>query len=204
MLRADRTTSLVDALQGLVTDRGMELKLCPGADVHLCPGLAAHVENGNAGTLNNTGRYLLLELPYHTVPEITKDEIFALKLAGITPIITHPERNALIMHDPVILQELVSMGALAQVTAMSVAGYLGEPITRSAETLLRHRLVHVIASDAHSAHSRPPGLSEAVESAAQILGNWDEAEAMVTRIPAAILAGTDPELPEPRHLSAKR
>jgi protein-tyrosine phosphatase len=63
--------------------------------------------------------------------------------------------------------------------------------------------VHVIASDAHNSGARPPRLSEAVEAAAKIVGPV-RAEAMVTRVPAAILANEQvPDLGEPV-LPAKR
>ena len=68
---------------------------------------------------------------------------------------------------------------------------------QSAKTLLRQRMCHVIASDAHSADTRPPVLSEAVEEAAEILGSYEEAERMVTDVPAAIVSGKVPEIAEP-------
>ena len=81
---------------------------------------------------------------------------------------------------------------------MSITGDFGEMVRHCAEMLLRHRLVHVIASDAHSAHSRPPILSQAVETVAGIMGSYADAEQMVTKLPAAILAGEMVEVPEPK------
>jgi hypothetical protein len=49
-----------------------------------------------------------------------------------------------------------------------------------------NNLVHIIASDAHGALGRPPGLSRAVEAAAKIVGE-SKARAMVTEVPRAIL-----------------
>ena len=123
-------------------------------------------------------------------------------LNGITPIISHPERNLVIQHDIDILYEFVHMGALIQVTAMNITGDFGGMVMQCAERLLRHRLVHVIASNAHSSDSRPPVLSQAVEAAAEILGNYDDAERMVKEVPALILSEDMPEIPEPKR--AKR
>ena len=140
---------------------------------------------------------MLLELPSQMIPEGVKDEIFALKLNGITPIITHPERNAVVQHDPGILYELVQMGALAQITAMSLTGDFGEFIGSISRSLLKYRLIHIIATDAHSRKDRPPVLSRAVERAAEILKDYKAAEDMVTSVPAAILSGRTPDVPEP-------
>ena len=66
-----------------------------------------------------------------------------------------------------------------------------------AEILLRNRLIHVIASDAHTSGNRPPVLSQAVDIAAEIMGSYEDAERMVTDVPAAILSGDVVEVPEP-------
>jgi protein-tyrosine phosphatase len=150
------------------------------------------------GLYTNTA--FLLELPSHVIPRAVKDEIFAMTLRGVTPVITHPERNTAFQHDPGLLAEFISLGALSQVTAMSVEGAFGEFIGHVCSTLLRHRLVHVIASDAHSAGDRPPLLSRAVDRVGKILKSYDEAEAMVTSVPEAILDGRPVDVPEPVRL----
>ena len=191
-------TSRVTALQETLSKNHIPLKLHAGAEVHLCPHMLEHIENGDALTINNAGKYIMLEFPPHVVPPGVKDEIFSLKLNGITPIISHPERNAVIQNNVDIMYALVSMGALSQVTAMSITGDFGGMVMQCAERLLKHRLVHIIASDAHSSDSRPPVLSQAVEAAAEILGNYDDAERMVTEVPASILSGDMPDIPSPK------
>ena len=100
-------------------------------------------------------------------------------LAGLIPIISHPERNAVFARRPEILYDMVMQGAVAQVTAQSLTGQFGPRVRRTAEAFLRRGLVHVIASDAHNSGSRPPRLSEAVKAAAKLVGAA-RAEAMVT------------------------
>jgi protein-tyrosine phosphatase len=195
--RVREVTSKVAALQKTLSENHIELRLYAGADVHLCPRLLERIESGDACTIGNGRKYLLLEFPSQAIPKAVRDEIFCLKLNGITPIITHSERNAVIQHNLDVLYELVSMGVLSQVTAMSLTGDFGMFVRHSAEMLLKHRLVHIIASDAHSPDNRPPVLSNAVELAAEILGNYEEAERMVNEVPSAILAGQIPDIPEP-------
>ena len=195
--RAPDILPRVEAFQAALYEEGIDLRMYPGADVHLCSGMVERIRNDDVCSINHAGKFVLLEMPSQSVPSGIKDEIFALKLNGITPIITHPERNAVIQHDTGILHELVRMGALAQVTAMSLTGDFGEFIGRVSATLLRCRLVHIIASDAHSDEDRAPLLSCAVERAAEILKNYEEAENMVKTFPAAILSGQTPDVPEP-------
>lgn len=192
-----KVTSGIAALQEALSQNHIKLKLYAGADVCLCPDMLQRIESGDAGTINNAGKYILLEFPAQTIPPGVKDEIFSLKVNGITPIISHPERNSIIQQDMDVLYELVSMGALCQVTAMSITGDFGGIVMQCAERLLTHRLVHVIASDAHSPDRRPPVLSRGVEAAAEIMGSYEDSEHMVTEVPASILSGGVPETPEP-------
>jgi len=193
----DEVSQSVENFRSALTRKRLDIRICPGADVHLCPGMADRIAEGRAVTINNGGKYLLLELPPQNIPPQIKDEIFSLKLNGITPIITHPERHPAMQRDLRILHELVSMGALAQVTAMSVTGEFGLPVRTCARAMLELRLIHVIATDAHSVESRPPVLSRAVEAAMDILGSDEEAEDMAGRIPALILSGAPVETPAP-------
>jgi protein-tyrosine phosphatase len=91
---------------------------------------------------------------------------------------------------------MIRKGCLGQVTAMSLTGELGPRIKQVAERLLTNRLIHFIASDAHSVNGRPPVLSEAVRVAGKIVGK-EEAKKMVTEYPQAILDGRRPKIPEP-------
>ena len=189
--------TLTATVQEALAGEDIPLTLVPGAEVHLCPDILSRVETGEAGTMNDNGRYLLLELPFQGLPPLFEEEVFSLKLNNITPIIAHPERNMDIQQNIDILAGLVAQGALCQVTALSVTGEFGLKVRRSAQEMLAARLVHVIASDAHSATDRVPDLREAVESAAEVLRSYEEAERMVTTTPAAILAGQDIDLPAP-------
>jgi protein-tyrosine phosphatase len=192
-----KITEGVVSFQELLSTRGLDLRVCIGSDVHLSPGMADRIKKGDVGTINNTGKYFLLELPPQTLPSGVKEEIFAMKVQGITPIITHPERHPAILRDRALLYDFIAMGALSQITAMSLTGEFGEGVQRCAQELLKHRLVHVIASDAHSADSRPPLLSRAVNEAAELTGSELFAMSLVSDIPAKILAGEPVEIPEP-------
>lgn len=196
-------TAKVATLKKALGRHNIELGLFVGGDVHLCPRMMDLIESGDAVTINNAKKFILLELPSQMIPRGVEDEIFAMRLNGVTPIITHPERNIAIQHDPDVLYKLVCMGALGQVTAMSLTGGFGDAVQQAAESLLAHRLVHMIATDAHSSKSRAPILSHAVETAGGIIGDNEEAKGMVTAVPEAILSGKAPDVPEPSRIKVK-
>jgi len=192
-----RVIEEVNVLREQLLKKAIDIDIYPGADVHICAGMVERVRRQEAGTVNNNQRYILIEFPYQVIPPGGREELFQLKLNHITPIITHPERHLVIQHRLEILNDLVQMGCLIQVTAMSITGEFGEEAMVCAHHLLEQRLVHLIATDAHSAVDRPPTLSRAVEAAGEILGTVQEAEDMVLSRPLAILEGRSIDIPEP-------
>ena len=83
-----------------------------------------------------------------------------------------------------------------QLTAMSLTGDFGPQIRKCSEELLRYNLVHIIASDAHSADRRPPKLSKAVSAASSVIGS-EGARRLVEDYPEAIINGRPIYAPEP-------
>ncbi|MGE4545744.1 MAG: tyrosine-protein phosphatase [Pedobacter sp.] len=138
-------------------------------------------------TINN-GPYFLLEFPHSHLPRNANEIVFKILLAGLQPIITHPERNPSIVRDPELLFRLVDAGCLVQVTAGSLTGNFGADARDCAIYLLKKHRVHFLATDAHSPTYRLPVLSPAVEEAAAIIGT-SAALDLVTTNPFAVIAG---------------
>ncbi len=190
------TRRKVAALGAELASLGVELELLAGIEAHVTPDLPALFARGHVFTLN-ASRYILVEFPFDVVPDFGEQTLFELQLRQLVPVIAHPERNSAIARNPGILHRLVSRGMLVQVTSGSLLGDFGRRTQQTAELLVAHGLVHIIASDAHSAKWRLPRLSEAAARVAQLIGR-EAAEAMVTTIPAAILRDEEVTIPEPR------
>jgi protein-tyrosine phosphatase len=176
----------------------------PGAEVRIHQGMERFVKEGKIASINNADQYLLVEFPYHMMLPGTRDVLFQLILSGITPVLAHPERNTALQRNPGILSDLVTMGCLVQLTAMSITGELGRDAMEYSHFLLRERQAHVLASDSHNAGSRPPVLSHAVEATAHLLGDTEAAVVMVTENPRAILDGKPLNLSKPGKTSKKQ
>ena len=174
----------------------LPLVVLPGADVHFSSDMPQLCENGGIVTVNDKGQYLMVEFDFQGIPYHAEDVLFRLMTKGIIPIITHPERNFEIGQKPQRYGEMIRMGCLGQVTAMSLTGGFGSGVKQTAEKLLKSGLVHIIASDTHSINRRPPILSAAVREAEKIVGR-EEAQRMVTDYPQAVIEGRRPNVPEP-------
>ena len=173
------------------------LKIIPGADVHFSEEVLSERSRDKITTIADGGKFLLIEFPSWGIPFQAETVLFELLVRGITPIISHPERNLEIIRSHKKYINMVQMGCLGQITAASLMGEFGRDARRAAENLLRKKLVHVIASDAHSANGRSLVLSDAVRAAGIIVGD-EEARKLVNEYPQAIIEGQRPKVPEPR------
>ena len=153
--------------------------------MHLTPDLPEKLKSGEILTLNKS-RYFLLEPPHHVVPPRIEDLTLRVLNDGFVPIITHPERlNWIRSHYDIILR-LNALGCRIQLTADSLTGEFGTAAQSFAIQLIDEDRVDIIASDCHSAGSRPPRLARAREMVTQRVGKA-KADAMVVHRPAAIL-----------------
>jgi protein-tyrosine phosphatase len=194
----------VRELQTALEREGIGLVVKPGADVHAVPNLNKLLRDGEVMTIGDGGKYLLIELPHDVLPQGLAGLLFSIQVLGLIPIISHPERNLAAQANPFSLTEYVESGNLIQLTAGSLLGEFGEDARQCAETLLVSRLAHLIASDAHSAERRRPGLSHALARVRQLLSE-DEAEEIFVHRPLKVLAGCYFAVPEPiRQIEKKR
>lgn len=84
----------VEHFSAIIEQRGIPLKIMPGAEYRLEPDLPDRLAGGELLTLNNSGRHLLVELPASHIPQYTDRVIYELLLQGVVTVIDHPERNA--------------------------------------------------------------------------------------------------------------
>jgi protein-tyrosine phosphatase len=192
----------VEELQNALDAQGIPLSVVPGVEAYIAPDLVQHLKDERAFTLNGS-RYLLIELPMHSWPLYTEQVFFEVQVQGLVPILAHAARYAPVQEDPNRVFGLVERGALVQLTAGSLTGQFGRRTRDTARRLLEHNLAHLIASDSHSARSRPPRLSPGVEAATRIIGP-ERARAMVTTVPAAILEDDALTIEPPKPVKPRR
>ena len=164
-------------------NQGIPLEVLPGADASalLDPEILRRY------TLNGTD-YVLFEFPHSHIPQNAPEQVFKAILAGLKPIITHPERNPTVILRPQVLFDLVEAGALVQCTAESLTGFFGPEVMDCCLFLLKRHSVHFLASDAHSPRHRRPVLSGSVIAAGKIIGR-SAARRLVENNPAAVISG---------------
>ena len=172
-------------------------KLSLGCDFHFSDeNLEKLFARPHRYTIGETN-YLLVELSDYSIPPQLADAFRKLGDIGLTPILTHPERNPILQKTPQRVLEIADQGCLIQVTASSLTGFWGERPQAVSRWLLERSAVHILATDAHSTRTRVPILSVARDVAAEMVGA-ECADMLVAGNPGAIIKGEPvPYCPRP-------
>ncbi|MCK8125770.1 capsule biosynthesis protein CapC [Pseudoalteromonas sp. S1610] len=151
---------------------GINVKLAAAAEVRLDIELMAMVMANKLPFIGKIAdkNVLLLELPHSHMPQGYDKFIQWLAKQNIRVIIPHPERNRDIQSNLYYIEHLKQLGCDFQLTASSIEGEWGESAQTIALQMLQDGLVNYVASDAHSVKRRPPILSQARKTVAQLLG----------------------------------
>lgn len=172
----------------LLHEHDVPLSVLPGSEAHLGLEILDELAGGGLMTINDKEKYLSLELPDRIIPDRVIGFINRLRDMGLTPILSHPERNPSIQNNPGLLRDLISAGALSQITADSLTGGFGSAAARCCREIIEQDMMHVMATDAHSSISRAPVLSVARDKLALLRGKAI-AEKVTNEIPRLIIAG---------------
>jgi protein-tyrosine phosphatase len=172
-------------LQGRLGERP---RILAGAEIRVDAGLLADVDRLPGGSLLPLAgsSYLLLELDRRRPAIDPAELVHELSVAGWRPIVAHPEHYPWLLAQPALVDRLVELGALLQVTGMSLTGGFGPRAQAACRDLLDAGVVHFVASDAHGTDERPPGLSAAYAALARGWGQ-ETAEALTSANPAAVI-----------------
>ncbi len=135
--------------------------------------------------IGNT-RYLLVEFSNFSIPAQMDEWLSEIHEKGITPIVTHPERNPILQQAAERVLQWVALGCAVQVTASAITGAWGARARQSADWLLKEKAVHFLATDAHDTERRPPVLSKARSIIAKQFGE-EVAQALVAGNPGAVV-----------------
>ena len=93
--------------------------------------------------------YVLVEMSYINAPIQLYTILFDLQVAGYTPILAHPERYLFYQNNFDEYKKLKRAGCLFQLNLLSVVGYYGAQINKTAEKLLSQGLYDYVGSDVH-------------------------------------------------------
>jgi protein-tyrosine phosphatase len=193
---------LRDELQAKAGER---LKIATGCDFHINPENLESLRNDARQYCINQGDFLLVEFNEFSIPPSMDQTLYAIQLAGVQPVITHPERNTILRSRPERLKKWIRQGCFAQVTGGALTGGFGAGSQQDALRWIAEGLIHFVASDAHNTRSRPLRLQPAYNLVVDQFGE-EKARALFHDNPLAAFEGrqlplvpeVEDELPPPR------
>lgn len=192
----ERVRKSRDALQAQLGER---LLLATGCDFHMSPENMIALREDAPRFCINQKDYLLVEFNEFSIPPAMDYRLHEIQLAGMRPVITHPERNAILRAHPERLKTWVQHGCYVQVTGGSLTGLFGTAAQEDALRWIGEGLVHFVSSDAHNTRSRPLRLREAHSAVTGKFGD-EKARGLFVENPLAAFEGRDlphvPEVPE--------
>jgi protein-tyrosine phosphatase len=189
----ERIRKLCEELRERLGDR---LQLTTGCDFHMSFENLQAVQTDPARFTINQKNYLLVEFADFAIPASMDAALRELRMKGLWPIITHPERNPILAQNRKRVNAWVQEGCLVQVTAGSLLGRFGQRAQKASEAWLDEGAIHFIASDAHNTTSRPLQLRPAFDVVAKRKGEA-VARALFRENPLATIEGNAlPHLPE--------
>ena len=188
-----RVQQLRDRLQAEIGER---LTLATGCDFHLNPENIEALRKNPSFFCINQRDYLLVEFNEISIPPALDETLHDLQLKGVRPVITHPERNAILRRQRDRLANWVHLGCYVQVTAGSITGGFGPRAQEDSLCWIGQGLVHIVASDAHNTGRRPLKLRPAYNYVREQFGEA-KAQALFVENPMAAFEGRDlPHIPE--------
>ena len=147
-----------DELVARIKTERIPVHLYKGMEIMGTDHTASDLKAKKVWTINNT-KYFLIEFEFDEKTEFWDQVLKECKEAGYLPLIAHPERYYAVQRDPSIVYQWVQLGYGIQVNKGSLLSGFGRRERETADSLLRHRLVHCTASDAHNLTSRSPSMT---------------------------------------------
>lgn len=179
-----RIREAVAEVNAVLEAEGIDLEVVAGGEIGLTRAAALDDDDLRALAMGE-GPWILVEPPLQVASTGFDVVLHRLGARGHRVVLAHPERCPAFQREPKKLRECVAAGMLTSITAGSLVGRFGSTVQRFTRGLVAAGLVHNVASDAHDALRRPPGLREAIDAA----GLSSHADWWTQDVPAAILAG---------------
>lgn len=166
---------------------GIPVRVLPGAEILCLPETFELIRKGRIPVLAGT-RYVLTEFYFDAEMGFMEEALSWLRDAGYCPVVAHPERYTAVQRNPERMESWFRDGIVIQVNKGSPLGAFGTRARAASMELLKHGLVHIIASDGHSAQSRTPHMGGIRQWAEQRLGGT-YAEILLEENPGRLIRG---------------
>jgi tyrosine-protein phosphatase YwqE len=140
-------TEGLEKLRRIARENDIALRLEAAAEYYLDDAFFKQMKKEKVLAID--GRYVLFETSYVSKPLMLEEMIFAIGVAGYTPLMAHPERYRYVTDPKKEYARLKDLGVLFQVNINSFGGHYGRQAKALAQFLEEHGMIDFLGSDAH-------------------------------------------------------
>lgn len=177
---------LTDKLREKVEEEGLEIKFYNGNELYYHSEALAELENDKVFSMADSS-YILVEFGPMDELDYIRNGLYQLLSSGYRPIVAHVERYRKLLSNQEAVGDIIEMGCYIQVNAGSIMGEAGYQAKSFTRRLLKSRLVHFVATDAHNFDNRGPFLKDCAKYISRKHGN-DYMQSLLCTNPAKIIA----------------
>ncbi len=188
----------VKNLNQQIKDQDIGIQIFPGAEYYMEGSFTGLAEQRWPMTSINGSFYILVEMPALFVNHnmglsffnsSVKNADLKKELPFLRLILAHPERNEEVIRKPeAYVQRFKEQGTYIQMNLYSLIGYYGKAVKKTAEEMLKTKMVDLIATDSHSADQLRRNLPQALERLEKLAGT-KAIEVLLKVNPEKVLAG---------------
>jgi len=132
-------------LKQTIQDAAIPIQLRCAAEYYLDDHFDNLLEKDELLPLNN--QYILVETSTMESENKLYDHLFNLQTKGFKPILAHPERYKYMKEND--FDKLKKRGCLFQINFLSLTGYYGKKVFKTAKLLKQKKYIDFVATDAH-------------------------------------------------------
>ena len=151
--------SMIQQLRECLKKEKIDIQLHAGNELYYRSDVLEELDEGKALTMAGSG-YVLTEFGPMDDYEYIRRGIYKIMAGGYRPILAHVERYGSVCAKAERVEDLIAMGCYIQVNAGSIMGQYGFQTKVLTRRLLKQRLVHFVATDAHNTEKRSPAIYE--------------------------------------------
>jgi protein-tyrosine phosphatase len=156
-------------LKSLLKQEQLALAVVPCAEIMAHIDMEEAWQRGELLSMADRKQYLLVEMPDGLFVDL-RATVASFAEQKVRVILAHPERQSEILHGNQVIEELIALGALVQVSAESVTRPKSSTDARKLRQWFRRGIVHAMGSDGHSPTRRPPLMGDAYKEVCRWAG----------------------------------
>lgn len=155
----EKIAGLISRIEEVLRREKIDIQLYTGNEIYYHSEAVLKIEEKEVCTMANSD-YVLTEFNPMDEYDYIRKGIYQVISGGYRPILAHAERYESVSKSVEHVEDLIQMGCYIQLNAGSIMGQIGFGKKQFCKQLLKHRLVHFVATDAHDTKKRAPQLKE--------------------------------------------